>query len=220
MTSTSPCSRRVLLADDHVVFRQGLRAVLQQEGLEIVGEASDGLEAVRLCEATRPDIAILDVAMPLLNGVDAARQIGGLSLPTRVILLTMYAEESYVLASLRAGVSGYVLKTSAACDVMQAIDAVSRGEIYLSSGVSRTVVQAFLAGAAAPACPLSAREREVLQLIAEGKNMKEIGGLLGISARTAETHRARIMDKLGIHDVPGLVRYAIREGLIRANGPA
>ena len=206
--------RRVVLADDHVIFRQGLRAVLEQEGLTIVGEASDGRAAVRLCETERPDIAILDVAMPLLNGVDAAREVHRLCPATRIVLLTMYAEEPYVLASLRAGVEGYVLKSNAAGDLIQAIAAVSRGEVYLSPGVSRTVVQAFLAGTPVADEPLSAREREVLQLIAEGKNMKEIGDLLGISSRTAETHRARIMDKLDIHDLPGLVRYAIKRGLI------
>ena len=218
--SASPSSRRVVLADDHVIFRQGLRVLLQQEGLTIVGEASDGRAAVRMCESERPDVAILDVAMPLLNGVDAAREINGRCPATRIILLTMYAEEPYVLASLRAGVTGYVLKTGAASELILAIAAVSRGEIYLSSGVSRTVVQAFLAGASTAADPLSPREREVLQLIAEGENMKEIGGLLGISARTAETHRARIMTKLDIHDVAGLVRYAIRRGLISVDGPA
>jgi DNA-binding NarL/FixJ family response regulator len=209
-----PPSRRVVLADDHAIVRQGLCALLQQESLTIVGEASDGRAAVRLCEAERPEIAILDVAMPLLNGVDAAREIGRVSPQTRIVLLTMYAEEPYVLASLRAGVAGYVLKSNAAADLIQAIAAVLRGEIYLSPGVSRTVVQAFLAGAPVADEPLSAREREVLQLIAEGKNMKEIGELLGISNRTAETHRGRIMDKLDIHDLPGLVRYAIKRGLI------
>jgi len=209
-----PPSRRVVLADDHVIFRHGLRSILEHQGLTIVGEASEGRAAVRLCEEERPDVAVLDVAMPLLNGVDAAREIGRRCPDTRTVLLTMYAEEPYVLASLRAGVAGYVLKSSAATDVVQAIEAIARGEIYLSPGVSRTVVQAFLAGSTAPDDPLSPREREVLQLIAEGKTMKEIGDLLGISSRTAETHRARIMEKLDIHDVAGLVRYAIRRGLI------
>jgi DNA-binding NarL/FixJ family response regulator len=218
VTASAPqLSRRIVLADDHAIFRHGLRAVLQQEGLTIVGEASDGRGAVRLCETERPHVAILDVAMPLLNGVDAAREIRRRCPETRVVLLTMYAEEPYVLASLRAGVAGYVLKSNAASDLVQAIEAVARGDIYLSPGVSRTVVQAFLSGSSEPLDPLSSREREVLQLIAEGKNMKEIGDLLGISARTAETHRARIMEKLKIHDVAGLVRYAIRHGLIGAD---
>lgn len=190
--------------------------VLQQEGLTIVGEASDGREAVKLCEAERPDVAILDIAMPLLNGVDAAREITRASPEVRIVLLTMYSEQPYVLASLRAGVAGYVLKSNGTADLIQAIEAVSRGEIYLSSGISRAVVQAFLTGSQPPVDPLSTREREVLQLIAEGQSMKKIGDLLGISNRTAETHRARIMEKLDIHDVAGLVRYAIRMGLIAA----
>jgi DNA-binding NarL/FixJ family response regulator len=202
-----------VLADDHVIFRQGLRAVLQHEGFEVVGEASDGRAAVRLCEASEPAFAILDVAMPLLNGVDAAKEIHRLCPETRVLLLTMYAEGAYVLAGLRAGISAYVLKTLAASDLVQAIEAARRGEIYLSPSVSRAVVDAFLAGSSPPEDPLSTREREVLQLIAEGRNMKEIGDLLGISARTAETHRARIMGKLDIRDVAGLVRYAIKHGL-------
>jgi len=205
---------RVLLADDHVVVREGLKAVLGQEGFEVVGEASDGRAAVKACENLRPEVAILDIGMPLLNGIDAARDILRLSPGTKVILLTMYNQECYVLAGLRAGVSGYVLKSGAASNLVQAIDAVLAGEIYMSPGVSRAVVQAYLSNARIPADPLSPREREVLQLIAEGMNMKEIGGLLGISERTAETHRARIMGKLNIRELAGLVRYAIAHHLI------
>ena len=205
---------RVLLADDHVVVREGLKAVLGQEGFEVVGETSDGRAAVKACESVRPDVAILDIGMPLLNGIDAAREILRLSPATKVILLTMYNQECYVLAGLRAGVSGYVLKSGAACNLVQAIDAVLNGEIYMSPGVSRAVVQAYLSNARVPADPLSPREREVLQLIAEGSNMKEIGALLGISERTAETHRARIMGKLNIRELAGLVRYAIAHHLI------
>ena len=211
---------RVLLADDHVIVRQGLVSILREEGFDVVGEASDGRSAVKMCESLRPEIVILDIAMPLLNGIDAAREILKVCPKTKVILLTMYAEECYVLASLRAGITGYVLKSNGASSLVQAIKAVCKSEIYLSPGVSRTVVQAYLSNAAVPSDPLSIREREVLQLIAEGKNMKEIGGVLGISARTAETHRARIMDKLTIHDVAGLVRYAIKRGLIVVDPPA
>jgi DNA-binding NarL/FixJ family response regulator len=218
MTPTSRPSLRVFLADDHVVLRQGLKAILEQEGYEVAGEASDGHAAVRMCEELHPDVAVLDVAMPLLNGIDAAREVLKLSPRTKVVLLTMYPEEAYVLASLRAGVTGYVLKSSAASSLIEAIEAVVQGETYLSPGVSRTVVQAYLSGASAPADPLSTRERQVLQLIAEGQNVKEIGALLGISGRTAETHRTRIMNKLGIHDVPGLVRYAIKHGLVGLDG--
>ena len=205
---------RVLLADDHVVVREGLKAVLGQEGFEVVGDASDGRAAVKACEALRPHVAVLDIGMPLLNGIDAARDILRLSPGTKVVLLTMYNQECYVLAGLRAGVSGYVLKSGAASNLVQAIEAVLNGEVYMSPGVSRAVVQAYLSNAPTPADPLSPREREVLQLIAEGQNMKQIGGLLGISERTAETHRARIMNKLNIRELAGLVRYAIAHQLI------
>lgn len=205
---------RVVLADDHVVVRDGLKAVLQQEGFEVVGEASDGRAAVKNCEALQPEVAVLDIGMPLLNGIDAAREILRLCPDTRVVLLTMYNQECYVLAGLRAGASGYVLKSGAASNLVQAIDAVLKGEFYMSPGVSRAVVQAFLSNVQTPEDPLSPREREVLQLIAEGMNMKEIGSLLGISERTAETHRARIMAKLNIRELAGLVRYAIAHHLV------
>lgn len=208
---------RVLLADDHVVLRQSLRIFLEQQGFEVAGEASDGHMAVRLCEQLKPHVAIVDIGMPLLNGIDAAHELARQCPETKVILLTMYSERSYVVAALRAGIAGYVLKSSAASTLMQAIQAVLAGETYLSGGVSRMIVDAYLAKEPAPADPLSTREREVLQLIAEGKNMKEIGDMLGISGRTAETHRARIMAKLNIHDVAGLVRYAIQTRLVDLN---
>jgi DNA-binding NarL/FixJ family response regulator len=213
--STSTASGlRLILADDHVVVRQGIRALLEGARLEVVGEASDGQTAVQLCETLHPDVAILDVAMPRMNGVDAAREIRRSSPQTRVVVLTVFPEESYVLEALQAGVSGYVLKSNAASNLLDAIVAASRGEIYLSPTISRAVVNAYLSSGEVPRDPLSVRERQVLQLIAEGRSMREVGELLGISARTAETHRARIMEKLNIHDVPGLVRYAIRHGLI------
>jgi DNA-binding NarL/FixJ family response regulator len=206
---------RVFLADDHVVIRQGLKTLLQQEGFAVVGEASDGRSAAKACDHLQPDIAILDIAMPLLNGIDAAKEIKKSCPETKVVLLTMYQEECYVLASLRAGVSGYVLKNNASSNLVDAIDAVSKGETYLSPGVSRTVIQAFLLNTPVATDPLSGREREVLQLMAEGKNMKEVGSLLGISAKTAETHRSRIMQKLNIFELAGLVRYAIQRGLLQ-----
>jgi len=214
MSSSSPKQRlRVLLADDHVVVREGLRAVLQRQGFEIVGEASDGRTAIAMCDTLRPEVAVLDIAMPLLNGIDAAREILKAQPGTKIVLLTMYAEESYVLAGLRAGITGYVPKSNAASTLVQAIHAVSKGDVYLSPVVSRAVVQAYLSNATVPPDPLSHRERQVLQLIAEGKTMKEIGDLLGISPRTAETHRTRIMNRLDIHDTAGLVRYSIEHGL-------
>lgn len=207
---------RLLLAEDHLVVRQGLRVLLEQEGFSVVAEASDGRHAVEACHALQPDLAILDIAMPRLNGIDAARTIRQLSPGTHVMLLTMYAEADCVLESLRAGVRAFIVKSHAASHLVAAIEAVMNGQMYFSPSISAKVVEAYLAGHAAPAGPLSGREREVLQLLAEGRSVKEIGALLGISARTAETHRTRLMAKLNIHDVPGLVRYAIEHRLIAA----
>jgi two-component system response regulator NreC len=205
---------RILLADDHEVMLNGLKAILEQDGFKVVGEAPDGRTAVALCETLHPDVAVLDVAMPLLNGIDAAREIGRLRPKVKTILLTMYSEDFQVLASLKAGVNGYVAKTSGYADVKRAIEAVVKGQMYLSSSASDTLVHAYLTNGSVEADPLSRRERQVLQLIAEGNNMREIASLLGISARTAETHRTRIMTKLNLTDVAGLVKYAIRHGLI------
>lgn len=206
---------RILLADDHTIVRQGLRAILEREGFEVVAEASDGREAIQFAEKFRPDVAVLDISMPMLNGIDASREISKISPRTKTVLLTMYTEDHYVLESLRAGVTGYVLKMRAALALVQAIQAVMKGEIYLSPGISRAVVSAFLNKSDIPEDPLTTREREVLQLVAEGKTTKEIAAHLGISAKTADSHRTNIMEKLDIHDTAGLVRYAIRRGIIR-----
>jgi DNA-binding NarL/FixJ family response regulator len=210
----STSALRVLLADDHVVIRQGLKAILEQAGLQVVGEASDGHAVLGLCESLRPDVAVLDIRMPLLNGVDCARELARICPATRVMLLTMFADESHVIAGLRAGVAAYVLKSDAASQLLQAIESVSRGDTYLSPGISSAVVQACLSNTQSAEESLSSRERQVLQLIAEGKNMKEIGWLLRISSRTAESHRARLMNRVDIHDVPGLVCYALKLGLV------
>ena len=205
----------LILADDHELVRQGLRSLLEREGFVIAGEASDGQEALRLTERVCPDIAILDIAMPNLNGVDAAREIGKLPAPPKTILLTRHDEDQYVIESLRAGVRGYVLKSQVATDLVQAIRQVSRGDVYLSPGISKTVAEAFLAKSEFPTDPLTSRERQVLQLISEGKSTKEVANQLGISTKTAESHRTRLMQKLDIHEIASLVRYAIRRGLVQ-----
>ena len=205
---------RVLLADDHLIVRQGLKVLLQREGLEIVGEAADGQQAVRLARDRCPDVAILDFAMPVLNGLDAAREILRICPRARVILLTMHTEDRYVHEALRVGVSGYVVKSQASADLVRAIREVSRDMTYLSPRVSRTVVQAYLAKTEGPG-PLTPREREVLRLVAEGKTTKEVAATLGISAKTAEAHRTRIMKKLETHNTASTVRYAIRQGLVQ-----
>ena len=205
---------RVVIADDHEMLRQGLRVLLEEEGFMFVGEASDGREAVRLCEAHHPEVAILDLSMPMLNGIFAAREIIKSNPRTKVVLLTQHTEEHVVLEALRAGVRGYVLKTRASSELVDALRAVCRGEMYLTQSISQTVVQAFLSKADLPARPLSDRERQVLQLVAEGKTTKEIATLLGISVNTAESHRSNLMEKLDIHDTAGLVRYALHHGVI------
>ncbi|HSB70690.1 MAG TPA: response regulator transcription factor [Candidatus Methylomirabilis sp.] len=206
---------RILLADDHQIVRQGLRGMLEREGFEIVGEAADGREAVRLAGDLSPDVAILDFSMPLLNGLDAAREILRVSPRMGLILLTMHTEEHRVVGAIRAGIRAYVLKTQAAEELVQAIREVSRGGTFLSPGVSRVVVEAYLAKTDLPPDPLAPRERQVLQLVAEGKTTKEIAAELGLTTKTAESYRAKIMEKLDIHDTAGLVRYAIRQGLIQ-----
>jgi DNA-binding NarL/FixJ family response regulator len=207
---------RVLLADDHRMFTQSLRTILEREKFVVVGEAVDGREAVTMAEEHRPDVAILDMAMPVLNGLSAAREIEKISPHTRLIILTSFPDEQYVLDALRAGVTGYVLKTRASSDLIQAIQDVSRGSLYLSEGLSRDAVRAYLAQEDNASESLSGREREILQLIAEGKSTKEIAASLTLSVKTIETHRARLMAKLDIHETAGLVRYAIRKGFIQA----
>src|SRR5205814_786289 len=226
LTSPSPWSRyaarvmaiRVLLADDHQIVRQGLKVLLQREGFEVADEAANGQEAVRLARERCPDVAVLDYAMPVLNGVGAAREILQLCPRTKVILLTMYTEDHYAFEALRAGIKGYVVKSEAAEDLARAILEVSRGKTYLSPGISRAALEVYTEKSALPRDTLTPREREVLQLVAEGKTTKEIGQLLGISFKTAESHRLRIMKKLETHNTAGVVRYAIKQGLIQVRG--
>lgn len=208
-----PC--RVLLADDHQIVRQGLRALLEKAGHSVVGEAADGREACELAQKLQPSIAVLDLGMPLLNGLDAIGEIRRVSPATLTILLTMYTDRPYVLRALQAGAKGYVLKTQAADDLVRAIREVWGGAVYLSPGVAVGLVDAYLSKNEQLKEPLTARERQILQLIAEGKTTKAIAAMLGITFKTAESHRNRIMKKLDIHQTAGLVRYAIRRGLIR-----
>lgn len=207
---------RVLLADDHAIVRDGLKSVLVSEGFEIAAEASDGREAVLLARKLRPDAAVLDVSMPSLNGIDAAREIHSACPQIKTILLTMYQESQYILEALRAGVKGYVLKAQVSGDLVRAIRATLQGDTYLSPGIADSVVRAALTTEKLQPAPLTQREREVLQLIAEGKTNKEISHQLAMSVKTVESHRRNLMLKLDIHETAGLVRYAIRTGLIQA----
>ena len=207
---------RVLLADDHQLFRQGLRGLLEKAGHEVVGEAADGREALKLAQSLNHDVAVLDISMPMLNGIDTAHEIRRVVPKIKTILLTMYTERGYVLQALKAGVRGYVLKTQAAEDLIGAIREVMHGGIYLSPGVSASVVDVYLGKTDEVDDPLTPRERQILQLVAEGNSTKKIALLLNVSFKTAESHRNRAMKKLDIHDVASLVRYAISRGLIHA----
>ncbi len=206
----------IVLADDHPVVRQGIRTLLEREKFAIVGEAADGQEAVRLAEQHQPEIAVIDLSMPAMNGSTAVSHIKKVSPRTKCILLTMYTDEYYILEALRVGVKGCVLKTQAAEHLILAIREVCAGGLYLSPTISNAVVQAYLAKSELPPDPLTDRERQVLQLVAEGHTTKQIALMLGVTPKTAETHRLKVMGKLDIHSTAGLVRYAIRRGLIQA----
>lgn len=206
----------VVLADDHPLVRQGIRRLLERGAFEILGEASDGLEAVNLVEQFHPDVVVLDLSMPTLNGIGAVREITRISPRTKIILLTMYTEEHHILEALRAGVRGCLSKTQAPEHLLEAVREVCVcGGIYLSPSVSGVVVQGYLANTEQPHDPLTSRERQVLQLIAEGKTTKQIAVILGVSVKTAESHRTTLMGKLDMHSTADLVRYAIRRGLVQ-----
>jgi len=206
---------RILLADDHVLVRQGFRMILAaQPDMEIVGEAGNGREAVEYAERLKPDIVIMDVAMPELNGIEATRRLAA-SLPrTRVLALSMHKDSVYVREILRSGARGYLLKDSADADLLAAVRAVAKGDGYLSPAVSDAVLTDYRRHVTDPIDLLTSREREVLQMIAEGKTNKEIAVALNLSVYTVEAHRGRVMEKLNLHSTGELVRFALRNGLI------
>lgn len=212
---------RILLADDHTVVRQGLRKLLEERpDWEVIAEAGDGREAVRLAEQQKPDVAILDVAMPLLNGIEATRQITKRVPSTRVLVLSMHADEAYVTQILQAGATGYLLKDSADVDLLKAVGEAAQGRSFFSPAIARVMLDDYVRQLADKGVTdryesLSEREREIFQLIAEAKTNKEIAALLNVSPSTVETHRAHIMEKLDLHSAAEIVLYAVRRGVIR-----
>jgi DNA-binding NarL/FixJ family response regulator len=210
---------RVLLADDHTLVRAGIRSLLEKmPAVEVVAEAGDGLTALELIRTHSPSLVLMDIAMSGLNGLQATERIAREFPAVRVIILSVHANEEYVLQALRSGAAGYLLKDAATVELELAITAVMRGETYLSPAISRSVIEQYLArfkAGQAPAENLTPRQREILQLIAEGRNTKEIAFALGLSGKTVETHRSLMMERLGIRDIPGLVRYAMRIGLVK-----
>jgi two-component system, NarL family, response regulator NreC len=211
----------IVLADDHTLFRQGLRRVLEEQaGWQVVAEASDGAEAVRLALEHEPHLVILDIAMPRLNGVEATRQIARRLPDVRVLVVSMYSDDLYVTQALQAGAHGFVLKDSADADLVRAVRDLKAGKSYFSPAVSKVVLDDYVRyladrGITDRFDALSEREREVFQLVAEGHSNKEIAGLLNVSPGTVETHRARIMEKLDVHSAAEIVLYAVRKGVIR-----
>ena len=206
---------RILLADDHAVVRQGFKMILEaQPDMEIVGEAGNGREAVELAEKLRPDVVVMDVAMPELNGIEAARRLVDTMPHAKVLALSMHKDSVYVREILRAGARGYLLKDSVAADLVAAVRAVASGQSWLSPAVSNAVLDDYRRHVTNPIDLLTSREREVLQMLAEGKTNKEIAGVLNLSVYTVDAHRGRIMEKLNLHSINELVRFAVRNGLI------
>ena len=211
---------RILLADDHVVMRRGIRALLERRpDFQVVAEAGDGREAVELTETYAPHVVVADIAMPNLNGIEAARQIAQKSPQTAIVILSMHSDESYVLRALKAGARGYLLKDSPESDLINAILAVHEGKAFFSPAISKMLVEDYMRqlqqrGADDSYELLTMREREVLQLLAEGKSNKDVAGILNLSIHTVETHRSNILQKLNLHGTPEMILYAIRKGVI------
>jgi len=211
---------RIVLADDHVVMRNGLRLLLErQANFEVVGEAMDGRQTMEICDKLRPEVLVLDIAMPNLNGIEAARQISAKWPQTAIVILSMHSDESYVLRALKAGARAYLLKDSAEADLINAIRAVSEGKAFFSPAISKMLVEDYMRrleqrGVEDSYELLTTREREVLQLLAEGKANKEVATILNLSLYTVETHRGNILQKLNLHSVPELILYAVRKGVI------
>ena len=210
---------RVLLADDHALVRAGIRALLNAiEGVEVIAEAGDGREALQLIQELRPDIALLDITMPDLNGFEVLAETTRQFPDLRLIILTVHESGEYAIQALRAGAAGFLPKSAAANELQEAIETVRRGDTYVSGEISRKTLLEFSKGTTEPAqflARLTPRQREILTLIAEGKSTKDIGRILNISVKTVESHRAQLMERLDIHEVAGLVRYAIRMGLVK-----
>lgn len=213
-------SVRIVLADDHTIVRHGLRLVLERQAdFAVVGEANNGREALDIAMRENPDVVIMDIAMPLLNGIEATKRIHDERLKTAVVILSMHADEGYILKALRAGARGYLLKDSAETDLIQAIRAVCAGKAFFSPAVSKVLADDYIRqmrqqGVEDPYDLLTGRERELLQLIVELKSTKDIASLLGVSPHTIDTHRANLMQKLNVHSTPELILYAVRKGII------
>jgi two-component system response regulator NreC len=211
---------RILLADDHIVMRNGLRLLLErQPHLKVVGEAADGRQAVALSESANPDVVIMDIGMPNLNGIEAARQIVNHNPRTAIAILSMHSDESYVIRALKAGARAYLLKDSAEADLLAAVRALTEGKSFFSPAISKILVEDYMRqlesrGAEDTYELLTNREREILQLLAEGRTNKEVANMLNLSLYTVETHRTHILQKLNLHSVPELILYAVRKGII------
>jgi DNA-binding NarL/FixJ family response regulator len=209
---------RILIADDHTLVRAGLTSLIARlPEMEVVAEAADGRQALRLVRDLQPDIVLMDIAMPGLNGLESTERIHSIHPKIKIIILSMHASEEYVAQALKAGASGYLLKDAATAELEMALKSVSMGQFYLSPAISRQVVDNLLRGGPTGVELLTPRQREILQLIAEGKGTRDIAETLHLSVKTVETHRAQLMERLDIHDVAGLIRYALKKGLISAD---